>query len=177
MEGLEPKALARAIDDLQEQLEKQVNALSSGYFLSTMSPIDRGRVAVQGRGEHVLVANASTHLMRQVGGDCDFWVGEPPAWTLGDSPPAREILKVPVRELVRPLVENEVQPELSDLQKRLGNLFVSTQAALRDVWKVIRFNVESGIAELEYGFRRSLCFSHLRQFRFVGDQNKPLCLL
>ncbi|MFT5365399.1 MAG: hypothetical protein ACI8V2_000336 [Candidatus Latescibacterota bacterium] len=143
------RAFAQAVDDLQGQLEQLVTNLSTGYTLYTMQKIDRGSTVAQGRGELGMMADASGALMRQVGGDCDFWIGQPPEWSLGGQPPDVETLRVPVRELIRPLVEGEVQPDLDALQQRLVDLYVQSQTALQDVWKVIRFNVESGIGEME----------------------------
>ena len=149
MEDQEAWTFARSVDDLQDQLEKLVTSLSTGYTVHTMSQIDRGCMVAQGRGELALMSDASEQLMRQVGGDCDFWVGESPQWAMGELPPDAEILQVPVRELVRPLMDSDVQPGLDELRQRLVDLFLSTQNTLRDVWKVIRFNVESGIGEMD----------------------------
>jgi len=149
VEDQDAALFAQAIETLQDQLEALVTNLSTGYTVHTMQQIDRGRTVSQGREELTLFAEASVNLMRQVGGDCDFWVGEPPQWSVGDLPPESETLRVPVRELVRPLVEKEVQPELDALRQRLADLYVHTQTVLQDIWKVIRFNVESGIAEMD----------------------------
>ena len=151
-EGVEDQdavLFAQAVEALQDRLEALVTNLSTGYTVHTMQQIDRGRTVSQGREELALLTKASANLMRQVGGDCDFWVGEPPQWVVGDPPPDHETLRVPVRELVRPLVEREVQPELDELRQRLTDLYGHTQTVLQDIWKVIRFNVESGIAEMD----------------------------
>ena len=142
-------AFAGAVDALQVKLERLVTELSTGYTIHAMQKIDRGRTVAQGRGELDQMADAAGVLMRQVGGDCDFWIGQPPEWAVGDEPPDVETLQVPVRELIRPLVEGEVQTDLDALRQRLADLFVQSQTVLRDVWKVIRFNVESGIGEME----------------------------
>ncbi|MGA1622454.1 MAG: hypothetical protein ACO36E_06970, partial [Synechocystis sp.] len=149
VEDQDATLFAQAIETLQDQLEALVTNLSTGYTVHTMQQIDRGRTVSHGREDLALFAEASVNLMRQVGGDCDFWVGEPPQWSVGEPPPESETLRVPVRELVRPLVEKEVQPELDALRQRLADLYVHAQNVLQDIWKVIRFNVASGIAEMD----------------------------
>lgn len=150
-QGQELKAFGKAAERVQTQLDALITQLSTGYTVHTMQHIDRGRTAAQGRGDLAFMSDATNLLMRQVGGDCDFWVGEQPTWAVGEPPPDVETLRVPVRELIRPLVERNVQPELDTLRQELVDLFVHTQNVLREVWKVIRFNVESGIAEMETG--------------------------
>lgn len=161
-------AFARAIDTLQARLERLVTDLSTGYTVQTMAKVDRGRTVALGRGELAMMADASGTLMRQVGGDCDFWIGDPPTWSLGDLPPDVETLRVPVRDLIRPLIDDEAQPNLDALRERLVDLYVEAQTVLRDVWKVIRFNVESGIGEMEGDLQDRVAVLQLAEEIAVG---------
>lgn len=134
-----------SLDTLQDEIEQRIADFSSDYIAHVLKPVENGQA---GGPAVVLLGDASEQMARHVGGDCEIWVGEAPAWQPGEPPPDAEILRVPVRDLIGPHLEF-LDGECQALRRDLNGVHGGVHDAVVDIWKAVRFNAETAIAELQ----------------------------
>ena len=147
--GASPEEIARILEALRTDVERSQTALASVLNVDTVQAIEAGCTETQTAQMEAVEARDLAGLVEGVAPYYRVRAGSPSAWMPGDPLPEVRRVEIPVVRIVTPFVTREITQGLAHARHRLWAAYAEMPKRLQDIWKIVRFNVESAIAELE----------------------------
>ena len=144
-----PESASEFLAGIRTRLEEIEAHLSDLFTIEMPETISAGRTDEQVERLNALTVDGIEKAVSGTGSRYLVWAQTPPTWQPGDPPPKNRQIEIPVRRIVRAHTEAEVLAVLSRLHGRLWSFYDRALSDLDEAWRVVRFNTESAIAELE----------------------------